>query len=192
MANCLRLLFPRRSNFIAYWMLALAPASGRLILPTNILSQRLDFRFPFELTRTNHANHGFKVIGVDLSPIQPTFIAPNVTFQIDDLEEPWTFSQKFDFIYSRMMVGGFADFPRFFEQAFENLTPEGWIELADICFPVQDDDDSLPADSALKRWSVYSARKVIRRLMRIGLILFSKQRSKAGVLRTVLNFTGRN
>jgi len=42
-----------------------------------------------------------QVLAIDLSPIQPSFIPPNVTFQIDDLEEPWTFSNKFDFIYSK-------------------------------------------------------------------------------------------
>ena len=51
-----------------------------------------------------------------------------------------------------MMVGGIANFPRFFEQCFLQLAPGGWIELADICFPVQADDDSLPTDSALRKW----------------------------------------
>ena len=60
-----------------------------------------------------------QVVGVDLSPIQPRMIPPNVTFQVDDLEEPWTFSAKFDFIYSRMMTASFANWPRFFQQSFE-------------------------------------------------------------------------
>jgi hypothetical protein len=34
-----------------------------------------------------------------------------------------------------------------------NLTPGGYIELADICFPVQADDGSLPAESVLCKWS---------------------------------------
>lgn len=29
------------------------------------------------------------VYGVDLSPIQPASVPPNVTFEVDDLEEPW-------------------------------------------------------------------------------------------------------
>ncbi|KAH8651602.1 S-adenosyl-L-methionine-dependent methyltransferase [Tricladium varicosporioides] len=94
-----------------------------------------------------------QVLGIDLSPIQPSFVPPNVTFHIDDLEEPWTFSNKFDFIYSRMMTASFTDWPRFFEQSFKNLTPGGYIELADICFPVQVDDKSLLADSMLRKWS---------------------------------------
>jgi SAM-dependent methyltransferase len=59
------------------------------------------------------------VLGIDFSPIQPSFVPPNVSFQIDDLEEPWTFADKFDFIYSRMMTSSFANWPRFFEQSFE-------------------------------------------------------------------------
>jgi hypothetical protein len=34
-----------------------------------------------------------------------------------------------------------------------NLTPGGYIELADICYPVQADDGSLPAESVLCKWS---------------------------------------
>jgi len=60
------------------------------------------------------------VLGVDLSPIQPSMIPPNVTFQVDDLEEPWSFGEgKFDFVYSRMMSGAIADWPRLFQQSFE-------------------------------------------------------------------------
>ncbi len=77
---------------------------------------------------------------------------PNVTFEVDDLEEQWTFPNKFDFVYARMMVGGFADFPRFFGQAFAGLNAGGWIEMTDICFPVACDDETLPKDSALTKW----------------------------------------
>jgi SAM-dependent methyltransferase len=60
-----------------------------------------------------------QVLGVDLSPIQPLFVPPNVKFEVDDVEEPWTFAQNFDFIYSRILTGSFKDWPRFFEQSFE-------------------------------------------------------------------------
>ncbi|CZS95672.1 related to methyltransferase [Rhynchosporium agropyri] len=96
-----------------------------------------------------------EVLGVDLSPIQPTFVPPNVSFQVDDLEEEWTFKedQRFDFIFARMMTASFADWPRFFEQSFKHMSPGGYIELADICFPVEFVDGSAPADSALKKWA---------------------------------------
>ncbi|KAF8855637.1 S-adenosyl-L-methionine-dependent methyltransferase [Acephala macrosclerotiorum] len=94
-----------------------------------------------------------QVLGIDLSPIQPKFIPPNVSFEVDDAEDAWTFSQKFDFIYSRAMTGTFTDWPRFFQQSFEYLTPGGYIELADACFPILTDDQTLPTDSALLKWS---------------------------------------
>lgn len=59
------------------------------------------------------------VLGIDISPDQPSYVPPNARFEIDDLEEPWHFSEKFDYIHSRMMTGSFANWPRFFEQAFE-------------------------------------------------------------------------
>ncbi|KAL8409210.1 hypothetical protein RB594_007597 [Gaeumannomyces avenae] len=94
-----------------------------------------------------------KVIGIDLSPIQPPFMPPNVIFEIDDLEEPWTFSFKFDYVHASMMTGAFRDWPRFMGQAYDFLNPGGYLELQDIDFPVRCDDGSLPADCALRRWS---------------------------------------
>jgi hypothetical protein len=46
-------------------------------------------------------------------------VPPNVTFEIDDLEEDWTFSEKFDFIHSRMMTGALSNWRKLFVQAFE-------------------------------------------------------------------------
>ncbi|RDW58611.1 S-adenosyl-L-methionine-dependent methyltransferase-11 [Coleophoma cylindrospora] len=94
-----------------------------------------------------------KVIGVDLSPIQPSYVPPNLVFQIDDLESNWTFAEKFDFIYSRMMIGSFADVPRFVQQSFDNLTQGGYLEMVDLSFPVKLNDGEFPPDSAFLKWS---------------------------------------
>ncbi|RDW73611.1 S-adenosyl-L-methionine-dependent methyltransferase-5 [Coleophoma crateriformis] len=80
-----------------------------------------------------------EVIGVDLSPIQPLFVPSNVKFQIDDVEEEWTYSSKFDFINVRMMTG--------------HLNPGGYVEISDIIFPITADDGTLSKESALARWS---------------------------------------
>jgi len=71
---------------------------------------------------------------------------------VDDLEAPWTFDYKFDFIFYRMMVGAFADVPRFIEQSFENLNSGGWIEMEGLCFPIQCDDSTLADDAPLRKW----------------------------------------
>lgn len=39
--------------------------------------------------------------------------------QIDDLEKDWTWSQPFDFIFSRMMTGSFSDNADMVQKAFE-------------------------------------------------------------------------
>lgn len=93
------------------------------------------------------------VLGIDLSPIQPAFLPPNVTFQIDDAEEPWTYSHQFDFIYSRMMTASFSDWPKFFSQTFASLTPGGYLELCDLILPVTSDDNTLAPTSAIFKWS---------------------------------------
>ncbi len=96
-----------------------------------------------------------QVIGVDLSPTQPQFVPPNVVFEVDDLTEPWTFSEPFDFIFARMTVSAFANTSHYFQQAFEHLKPGGWIECMDICNPVKADDSSMPSDTALLQWFVF-------------------------------------
>lgn len=60
-----------------------------------------------------------QVFAIDLSPIQPTFVPPNLTFEVDDVEQPWMFSNKFDFIYIRTMARAIRDWPRLYEQCFE-------------------------------------------------------------------------
>ncbi|KAH6672371.1 S-adenosyl-L-methionine-dependent methyltransferase [Halenospora varia] len=94
-----------------------------------------------------------KVLGIDLSAIQPTFLPPNVTFEIDDADEPWTYSQKFDFIHARMMTGSIASWPNFFGQCFEFTNPGGWLELSDVIFPVGCDDGTMGPQTALHKWS---------------------------------------
>lgn len=92
-----------------------------------------------------------QVVGIDLSPIQPAFTPPNLTFYVDDAEDPWTYTEKFDFIYSRMMTGSIAKWPEFIAQAKEFLNPGGQLELADIVFPIDCDDGTLSKDSALMK-----------------------------------------
>jgi hypothetical protein len=62
---------------------------------------------------------GSIVTAVDLSPIQPIYTAPNAIFQVDDVEMQWTYTEGFDFIYSRMMAGGIKEWPHLMAQSFE-------------------------------------------------------------------------
>ncbi|KAJ2897776.1 Phosphoethanolamine N-methyltransferase [Zalerion maritima] len=95
------------------------------------------------------------VIGVDLSPIQPSFVPTNISFFLDDLEDSWTFSQKFDFVYGRMLTGSLRNWPKFIQQSYDNLNSGGWIELTDILLELESDDNTVPANSPAKQWGKY-------------------------------------
>ncbi|KAJ4387584.1 hypothetical protein N0V93_008179 [Gnomoniopsis smithogilvyi] len=92
------------------------------------------------------------VLGTDLSPIQPEYVPPNCRFEVDDAEDEWVYSEKFDFIHSRHMTGSISDFPAMFAKCYENLNPGGWIEFQDYYVKLQCVDDSL-AGTALERWN---------------------------------------
>lgn len=93
------------------------------------------------------------VVGIDLSPVQPKFVPPNVEFFIDDLDQEWTFHTPFDFIYMRVMSGSVKDWPKWLAQAYKHLRPGGYIELCDPINPVRCDDGTLTEDSHLLKWN---------------------------------------
>ncbi|KAF6805691.1 hypothetical protein CSOJ01_09336 [Colletotrichum sojae] len=93
-----------------------------------------------------------EVLGVDLSANQPEFTYPNVKFQVDDIDEPWTYSQPFDYIHSRMMTSSVADWKEYIKKCFDNLNPNGYLELNEIDLWPKSDDGTLKEDSALLKF----------------------------------------
>ncbi|KAF9877854.1 methyltransferase domain-containing protein [Colletotrichum karsti] len=92
-----------------------------------------------------------EVLGVDLSPVQPVFVPPNVQFEIDNVNEPWTYSESFDYIHSRLMNGSVLDWKAFVKQCYDNLEPGGYLELNEGDIAPVCDDDTLPADCSLMK-----------------------------------------
>ncbi|EEP79888.1 hypothetical protein UREG_04734 [Uncinocarpus reesii 1704] len=86
-----------------------------------------------------------EVIGTDLSPIQPTWIPPNLRFFVDDAESPWSFSQNqpFDYIHARDLGGAITDWPKLLNQAYDNVRPGGWVELQEFEVTLKSDDDTM-------------------------------------------------
>lgn len=60
-----------------------------------------------------------RILGNDLSPIQPSFVPPNVRFEVDDMEDVWTYTQKFDFIHARYLVGSIRDWPKLISNCYK-------------------------------------------------------------------------
>ncbi|GAM35865.1 hypothetical protein TCE0_017f04523 [Talaromyces pinophilus] len=85
-----------------------------------------------------------RVIGTDLSPIQPLWVPPNCTFEIDDAEDDWLYNQEFDLIHTRTICGAIRDWPRFHKQAFDHVKPGGWFEMQENDAWFQRDDGSCP------------------------------------------------
>ncbi|PWY79158.1 methyltransferase [Aspergillus heteromorphus CBS 117.55] len=80
------------------------------------------------------------VIGNDLSAIQPCWTSPNCRFEVDDFEAPWSYEMPFDYIHGRELEGCIRDVGRLFSQAYANLRPNGWLEMASIEVNTYSDD----------------------------------------------------
>ncbi|KAK1992083.1 methyltransferase domain-containing protein [Colletotrichum falcatum] len=104
-----------------------------------------------------------EVIGVDLSPIQPAYVPVNCVFEVDDLEKEWMFTEPFDFIFARNMIGSFSDWEGVIAQAFDNLEPGGYFELHDSMYPLICDDGTLTEESPLMRWTLLMVEACERR-----------------------------
>lgn len=91
------------------------------------------------------------VTGTDLSPIQPSWVPPNLRFVVDDAESQWLYSpsRPFDFIHARDLGGAIADWPRLMRQSYEHLRPGGWVELQEFEVMLKSDDDSIRLAPAL-------------------------------------------
>jgi SAM-dependent methyltransferase len=93
------------------------------------------------------------VVGTDLSPTQPSWVPPNVKFEIEDFTEDWTFRPNdFDFIHLRSLYGSVPDWPRFYKKVYRHLKPGAWMEQLEISVGFHSDDGSVVPDSALARF----------------------------------------
>lgn len=59
------------------------------------------------------------VVGVDLSPIQPLWIPPNVEFIVDDIEDEWVYPNDFDFVHLRVVGVTIRDNPKLRKNIYE-------------------------------------------------------------------------
>ncbi|KAH7175756.1 S-adenosyl-L-methionine-dependent methyltransferase [Dactylonectria macrodidyma] len=92
---------------------------------------------------------------IDLSPIQPLFVPPNVEFQVDDVEQDWTFEIKFDYVHSRMMTSSIASWSEYLQRIYDNLKPGGYFELQEADLLAKSDDGTLTNEHALSKWLEY-------------------------------------
>ncbi|KAL0632849.1 hypothetical protein Q9L58_008278 [Maublancomyces gigas] len=96
-----------------------------------------------------------QVIGTDLSPIQPSWVPPNVRFEIDDAESEWTFKKNFfDLVHIRNLGGAIKDWEKLLTEAYKHCRPGGWVDIAEyemVCFS---DDGSVQESMTLSKFYV--------------------------------------
>ncbi|TEA10617.1 Secondary metabolism regulator LAE1 [Colletotrichum sidae] len=86
-----------------------------------------------------------EIDGLDLSPIQPPFVPPNVSFLVDDVEAEWLYPENsIDYVHLRHMAPSIKDWPKLLCQAYKALKPGGWLELQDIVPEYKCDDATMP------------------------------------------------
>lgn len=94
-----------------------------------------------------------RVIAVDLSPIQPLLVPPNLEFHIMDADDPWMFAQKFDLVHTRLMHDcSLKSWPNFFKQAYDALKLGGWVECQEMSHHGKSGDDSIVESSCIREW----------------------------------------
>ncbi|KAK1753020.1 methyltransferase domain-containing protein [Echria macrotheca] len=115
-----------------------------------------------------------EVIGIDLSPIQPGWVPPNVRFLVDDAESDWGHGRgKFDYVHARHMCMAIKDWPKLLQQAYDALKPGGWIELQELRFVVSCDDGTMPPNYGFSQWLRY----LIDGLSRFGVDLLGMEKN---------------
>ncbi|CAK7265059.1 hypothetical protein SEPCBS119000_001317 [Sporothrix epigloea] len=85
------------------------------------------------------------VRGIDLSPIQPPYVPPNLSFAIDDFEDEWPLpANAFDLIHMRFSLWAVDDRATLFRRIFHHLKPGGFVEFQELVPQMSCDDDTLP------------------------------------------------
>ncbi|KAJ3541687.1 hypothetical protein NM208_g4493 [Fusarium decemcellulare] len=107
-----------------------------------------------------------QVIGTDISPIQPTWVPPNLTFEIEDCTVPWTFEPgSIDYIHIRYLFGSISDWKALFGEAYKACKPGGWVESCECSPKMESDDGTVKDGSAMNEWGklfVQGAKKIGR------------------------------
>jgi hypothetical protein len=63
-----------------------------------------------------------EVKGIDLSPIQPPWVPPNLKFEIDDYNLDWLDVEKFDLIHARELLGTVPNWPELYRKALRRAS----------------------------------------------------------------------
>ncbi|KAI5796057.1 S-adenosyl-L-methionine-dependent methyltransferase [Pyronema domesticum] len=92
-----------------------------------------------------------EVIGIDLSPIQPSWVPANCRFEVDDAMQDWTFkSNWFDLIHIRNCSTGISNWDHLASEMYRCTASGGYVELCEADMGIHCDDGTMADDNPLK------------------------------------------
>ncbi|CAG2001950.1 unnamed protein product [Fusarium graminearum] len=95
-----------------------------------------------------------EVIGTDLSPIQPSWVPPNVKFELEDATNTWSWPDNyFDFIHIRYLIGAIADWGALFKEAFRCCKSGSYFESVEVNPLFKSDDESINNIAPIQTWN---------------------------------------
>ncbi|KAH9906952.1 S-adenosyl-L-methionine-dependent methyltransferase [Xylariomycetidae sp. FL2044] len=95
-----------------------------------------------------------RVIGTDLSLIQPLSWTPNCELALQNSEtDDWNFSEPLDYVHLRGVLACFHDVRTIIDKSLKHLASGGWIEFQDGCFDLQAAGEESFEGTCLQRWN---------------------------------------
>ncbi|KLP11377.1 Uncharacterized protein Y057_9938 [Fusarium fujikuroi] len=111
-------------------------------------------RDSIDITDFADEHPNIEVIGTDLSPIQPSWVPPNVKFELEDATKDWSWPENhFDLVHVRFLMGAIADWGTLFKEASRCCKPGGFVESGEINPTFYSDDGSIDKVEALQTWN---------------------------------------
>ncbi|KAK3377107.1 S-adenosyl-L-methionine-dependent methyltransferase [Lasiosphaeria ovina] len=93
-----------------------------------------------------------EVLGIDITPIQPLWVPPNLRFIVDDIQDDWLNGEGFDFVHARQMFPLLTRPNKVLAESFAHLKPGGWFECQELSAIALCDDGTVPADYSLGKF----------------------------------------
>ncbi|KAI4140680.1 MAG: hypothetical protein L6R39_005688 [Caloplaca ligustica] len=121
-----------------------------------ILTPKLSFLTSSETSGDKYPDAEVRLAPIGLAvyfPIQPHWVPPNVRFEVDDVEDDWTYHQPFDFIHCRFMGNAIHDWPKLHQRVFQHTKPGGWAEFIDLDLTWTSPDGSLKKHYASQKFN---------------------------------------
>ncbi|KAJ5835665.1 hypothetical protein N7447_001691 [Penicillium robsamsonii] len=113
----------------------------------------LYFCMPGRLTLNFGRFPNAHVIKNDISPIQPSWMAPNIESIVEHFESEWKHEQNhFDVIDARYLAGCVADWSKFMSRTHDHVKPRGYLESHERAMSARRGDEFLKETSAPMEW----------------------------------------